>query len=160
MYPLQILSAMVNQIRKLLLVKDFTRRENGRAWRVDVSFGRFKSHVLPDLMAHDKNLLDRIALWETSFLKENHDDGAPSGPKDRQSRTVSDLTLVKNPNNPYPVYQSLKNSENFTEEELFSATARLSRADVMLKSTSHRPKRVLEDVIFAICGKPERHGLY
>ncbi|MDP2645503.1 MAG: hypothetical protein Q8P24_11220 [Desulfobacterales bacterium] len=156
MYPLQILSAMINQIRKLLLVKDFTRGEHGRKWRADVSFARFKSHVLPDLMAHEKSFLDRIALWETSFSSLDSTPGAAAGPKSRQPRTVTDLTLVKNPNNPYPVYQVLKNAENFTEEELFDATARLSRADVMLKSTSHHPKRVLEDVIFAICRQPDQ----
>jgi DNA polymerase-3 subunit delta len=61
--------------------------------------------------------------------------------------------IVKNPNNPYPVYQMLKKSERFTKQELLAALNHLSEADLRLKSTGQNPRMVLEDMIFRIFGK-------
>jgi len=156
-HPLQLLSATVNQIRRLLLIKDFVKSPYGIHWHADAPYNHFKSRIMPEIQAFDKGILNQIRDWEEMLSNNGDADTEKEKGKviekkrAKQAKTITDLVIVKNPNNPYPVYQMLKKSEKFTIDELLSAMECLSEADLRLKTTGQHPRIVLEDMIFRIC---------
>ena len=56
-FPLQIIAAIINQVRKVLIVKDFLESPAGKFWRPGLTFDQFKKQfsqtILPALQAHD-----------------------------------------------------------------------------------------------------------
>ncbi len=145
LHPLQILAAVVNQVRKLLLVKDFATSEAGGAWQPGMSFERFRSRVLPVLQDFDQALLDIIDKWR--FEKESKKNRR----KKSQAKPKTDLLLVRNPANSYPVYILLQKSENFSKAELVSAMKILNETDLLLKSSPLNPLLILEKALLSIC---------
>jgi DNA polymerase-3 subunit delta len=153
-HPLQILAAITNQIRKLLLVKDFTESPYGSPWRPDFSYGHFKSHILPAIQSYDRVLLNQLDNWESMLLeKVDADDKNLKKRRSRKNQSATDLLIAKNPGNPYPIYQILLKSGMFTKDDLCAAMECLSDADSQLKSSGRNPKLVLEAAIFSICRK-------
>jgi DNA polymerase-3 subunit delta len=153
LHPLQILAAITNQIRKLLLVKGFAESSQISSRHAGAGYGYFKNHIMPLIQAHDRELLDQIESWESMISKDTHTtskSGTKKGAK-KKSKLVTDLMIAKNPNNPYPVYILLQKSEKYTIAELIDAFECLSRADMRLKSTGQRPKLILEEAILKIC---------
>jgi DNA polymerase III delta subunit len=77
----------------------------------------------------------------------------PSAKKRTAKRRApqTDLMIVKNPKNPYPVYQLFLNADNYTREELLLAFERLAAADLRLKSSGEKKRLILEQAIAAIC---------
>jgi len=153
LHPLQVLAAITNQVRKLLLIKGFVESSHGSTWHAGVHYGHFKSHVMPAIQTYDGALLDQIEFWEqvVSKNKDADDQGRTPKTSKRKSKLMTDLMVAKNPQNPYPVYQILLKSEQFTTEELVAALERLSLADKRLKSTGQRPKLILEEAVLKIC---------
>lgn len=49
LFPLQVLSAAVNQVRKLILARDCAERSPGGGWIRGMSYGAFQRVVLPEL---------------------------------------------------------------------------------------------------------------
>ncbi len=146
LFPLQILSAMTKQIRKLMIVKDFTQSSYGKVYRPGMPFNQFKIDVMPAVIAYDKSLQDKLEEWEHRLSKG--DDAAQKGKK---KKAPSDLYVVSNPNNPYPVFQMLLKSDNFSIQELQKAFEVLGQADMRLKTTGMDQKLILEDSIIHIC---------
>lgn len=60
-FPLQVLSAATNQIRKLILAKDFIRARYGSGWRQDLSYAAFQKTILPELEKRESDLLTKKA---------------------------------------------------------------------------------------------------
>ena len=143
-YPLQILSAIINQIRKLIILKDFTKSAYGMVWNKGLAFHQFKTNVMPAVGKYDKD-----TLHEADSLENLFDNKKPEGKKKKPGKT--DLVISKNPNNPYPVYQSLIKSENFSKEELLTSLETLGQADLRLKTSRLAHKVILEDAIIKIC---------
>ena len=114
-HPLQVLATAANQVRKLLVAKDFVRGKHGSGWRQNLSYGVFQKTVLPQLQAHESGLLAGKA-------------------------------------HPYAIYMTLKQSDNYTFEELTSALETLLDTDVRLKRSGQNPKLVLERAVLKICG--------
>jgi DNA polymerase-3 subunit delta len=141
-HPLQILSALANQIRKLLVVKEFVRSEAGRIWSPGISFHQFRNQVLPAVQAHDRQVQEQIEQWHAAGKSE------ASG-KDRHS--AAEMRIAPNPKNPYPVYQTFVKSDRFTHRALIDALLQLNRADLALKSTSRDATIVLQSLVLQIC---------
>ena len=59
-HPLQLLAAITNQIRKLLLVKGFTGSSLGKTWYSGCQFRDFEKKVLPAIIQYDENLAGRL----------------------------------------------------------------------------------------------------
>lgn len=112
-YPLQVLSAATNQIRKLILAKDFIQDKHGSGWERDLSYGAFQKIILPELEKR-----------EPDFLTSNA--------------------------HPFAIYKTLKQSDNYTVEELIGAFEVLLDADIRLKSSGQNAKIVLEHAILNI----------
>ena len=114
-FPLQVLSAATNQIRKLILAKDFIHGGHGSGWRQDLSYPAFQKMILPELEKR-----------EPDFLTSNA--------------------------HPFVIYKALKQSDNYTLQDLIGALEVLLDADIRLKSSGQDAKIVLEHAILRICG--------
>jgi DNA polymerase-3 subunit delta len=156
-HPLQLLAAILNQIRKLLVVKDFVESPHGGDWHGGASFGDFKHRIMPAIQAFDGAFLKQLEEWEKILSGNdaaNSKKGEGRGPerkKKKREKSASDLVIAKNPNNPYPVYQMLIKSDRFTKQELLNALECLNAADVRFKTGGQHPKLILEEAIFRIC---------
>jgi DNA polymerase-3 subunit delta len=153
LHPLQVLAAITNQIRRLLLVKDFVKSSHGREWYGGIPFHEFKSRIMPAIQAYDGDLLGQLETWDRMLSKHTGEDNQPSKNKDKKKKTGpdTDLVIAKNPKNPYPVYQMLLKSERFTTDELIAILESLGQTDLRLKSTGQKPRLILEKLILFIC---------
>ena len=113
-HPLQVLAVVTNQIRKLILAKDFIHSEYGNGWRKDLSYAVFQKMILPKI-------------------------------EEREPDSLTGNT------HPYAIYMTLKQSHNYTLEELIGALELLLDTDIRLKSTGQNPKMVLEHAVLGIC---------
>jgi DNA polymerase-3 subunit delta len=151
-HPLQILAAITNQVRKLLLAKDFAKSPRAKGWSAGISFNVFQQNIIPSVVAYDQSLLKMLEEWENSNLN-SADSGNVSeqGKKKKKSKIDTDLLLARNPKNAYPVFQLLKKSERYSTAELMAVIGYLSETDIQLKTISQNPKLALERLIFRIC---------
>jgi DNA polymerase-3 subunit delta len=58
--------------------------------------------------------------------------------------------LARNPNSPYPVYQTLKKADGFSLPGLFAAVKHLSETDRRIKSTGQEPRLLLEAFLIGL----------
>jgi DNA polymerase-3 subunit delta len=65
MHPLQLLAALANQVRRLLLAKDFIVRDQGRSWSSRMTFPQFKATTLKSVQADDRSFLTLLDEWDT-----------------------------------------------------------------------------------------------
>ena len=146
MHPLQLLAAVANQVRRLLLAKDTIARNRGRNWSKRMAFPQFKTSVFQSLQAEDEAFGELQQAWDAML--------APDGKKTgRKKAAASDLMLCRNPRSPFPVFQTFKKAENFTLEELAAAMIRLSATDLRMKSTGQDPRMLLEACLIGLCKK-------
>jgi DNA polymerase-3 subunit delta len=141
--PEQILAAIVNQVRKLLRIKDFLAGPHGGLWQPGCPYGQFRSVVMPAAVEFDRSLEQHVQQWDNA-------DQAPQGGKSAR-RVKTDLFIVKNPKNPYPVYQQFLASDRFTFNALMEAMEHLADADLRIKSATEDKRKVLEAVLMRIC---------
>ena len=113
--PLQVLAAVGNQMRKLILAKDFIQSRHGGGWRQDLSYPVFQKMILPELGKREPDFLTSKA-------------------------------------HPFVIYMALKQSGNYTLEELIGALKVLLDADIRLKRTGQNARIVLEHAILRIHG--------
>ncbi len=159
-HPLQLLAAMVNQMRKLLLIKGFVESTNGHVWHAGMQYNDFTAKVMPAIQNYDSAFLKLLKDKEDMIVKKPENkklgDKKPGdkkkGKKKKGKPVATDLLIAKNAKNPYPVYQLFKKSERFKKDELFSVFECLSKADLRLKTTGQNPKLILEEAVFQICG--------
>jgi len=149
-HPLQVLAAITNQIRKLLLVKDFVGSPLGDDWYAGCSYNRFQKSVMPQIVAYDKDLLTQIENWQNTLSDTDNSEDIIATQKGKKKITT-DLLIARSPKNPYPAYQLFLKSERFTKNDLLDALELLSEADIQLKSKGQDAKLVLERSIFGIC---------
>jgi len=149
-HPLQILAAITNQVRKLLVVRDFMESPHGNSWQgSQTSYQRFRDTVMPAMQLYDSELLNRLGDWDKMMIAVEPDEaGKPSKGK---AKTKTDLGIVKNPQNPYPVFQTAQRAQGFTLMELQTAVETLWDADLQMKSTAKNPRLIMENVILTIC---------
>ncbi|MCJ8500059.1 DNA polymerase III subunit delta [Desulfatitalea alkaliphila] len=145
-HPLQIVTALANQVRKLLVAKDFTVSAEGRTWHAGIPYPQFQSGVMPAVQAYDGRIAQRIKDWS---------DTPPStegeGKKKAGAKPNTDLALATGSASAYPVFQTLAKSAKYGRGELIQALERLSVADMLLKSSDQNPGLVLRTTIMAIC---------
>jgi DNA polymerase-3 subunit delta len=152
-HPLQMLAAMVNQIRKLLLAKDFVESPRGNDWQSACPYDYFQKTILPAILEYDRELLKLLDDWQTMLSVEPSSQKTRSSPKGKKtSRKMStDLLIAKNPRNPYPIYLLFKKSDRFSRDMLINAMEVLAEVDRKLKTSTQSPKLVLEKAILSIC---------
>ena len=151
LHPLQLLAAVANQVRRLLLAKDFIVRDRGRAWSRRLAFPRFKTAVFKAIQADDATHVSLLDDWDAVL------NPAAEGKK-RKKAPASDLVLARNPRSPFPVYQTLKKADNFSMQELTWAVRSLSAADVRMKSTPQDPRLLLESALVGLCRRTDNRS--
>jgi DNA polymerase III subunit delta len=145
-HELQLLAAAVNQVRRLLVIRDFVTASAGGAWQTGMSYNSFRDQVMPLIQNHDTALKEQLADWARSLAG---DEEAANESNKRLSGT--DLLIAPNPNNAYPVYKLMQKAMAFHAVELLDALKALDRADRYLKSSGQPPRSILADVILNIC---------
>jgi DNA polymerase-3 subunit delta len=143
-HALQLLAAIANQIRKLLIAKDFAASSFGQQWTAGLSYGQFQQSIIPAIQGYDENASTQIVLWPEKTKAK---------PSKGQKKIATDLRLAPNPKNAYPVYQTMLKSEKYTLTELRLAIRHLNQADIRLKSTGQDHYTVIKKVIIDICGR-------
>jgi len=152
-HPLQVLTAMVKQIRNLLLAKDFVLSSKGKVWVKGCSYGRFTTNVLPEIEAYDRQMKVLFESWRKE-MDENNVSVGITGKKKRKKRpnsVDSDLPIKKKGVSPYSIYRLMLRTDFFSQKEILAALERLSQADFQLKTSTRLPRLILEDVILFIC---------
>ena len=154
-HPLQLLAAVANQIRKLLMIKSFVKGRYGNAWYSGCRYPQFQSTVMPAVIEFDREIADRIKAWDKmlddeTFSKTQKGKKSKTGTKKKPDKL---FLIAQNPRSPYPVYRMLQKSERFTENELITAMHSIHEADLCFKSTGQAPKLILEDIVLKICQK-------
>ena len=131
-HPLQILKALTNQIRKLFAARCFVEHPHtgkGSGWKKGQDFNTFKQVTVPNIQSYESRLSEKTQEWGKT----------------------TDLLLLSNPNNPYPVYQTCKKTDNFSLEELKTALSALSDIDHEMKSSAADPGLLIKNFIVKIC---------
>jgi len=153
LHPLQILAAVTNQIRKLLIIRGFIESPHGKSWHSGIQYGQFRNSIMPAVQEYDRDILNQLQEWDELLSKngETKPSGSEKVRKKKKKPPATDLVIAKNSQSSYPVYQMLLKSEKFTTHELMAAFEKLSEADLRLKTTRQNPKLVLEHAILSIC---------
>ncbi len=144
-YPLQILAALANQIRRLIIAKDFCLSPQGKNWSAAMGYPQFQKTVMPAIVSYDQRNQETAIGWQQDGQEQKK--GRPGASKAGQG-----TDLAPNPKNPYPVYQTLLKSEKYSRQELVKALIRLNQTDLRLKSTGQDASMVLQKTVIEICG--------
>jgi len=162
-HPLQVFAALINQIRKLLLAKDFVESPHGREWQTACPYDYFQKRVLPAIGEYDRNLMDELDKWHDLLEQESTSSADASAvrtsKKKKKAKPATDLLIAKNAANPYPIYLLLKKSAHYSKEELIDAFETLSTADKQLKSGGQNAELVIEKVVLEICKVPAAQNM-
>lgn len=130
LHPLQIVSALANQIRRLILARAFLDGPWAADWRPTMAFAKFRSDILPRIAEFDQALDERLA-------------GADAA--------GSELRLGVAARTPYPLYLSLKSAARFSMKELSGVPRDLADLDARLKSGASHARVELERLVTDIC---------
>jgi DNA polymerase III subunit delta len=149
--PLQILGAIINQLRKLLLAKAFITTAGSGAWIPGMPYGRFKTAVMPLLQGYDQTLAKQLSQWSQALKANDSATAKEKRKKGKPPSLKSDLVLAKSPQSAYPVYQLLLKADKFSLAELLACLEKARQADLRLKSSRLDPVLVLEDLMIHIC---------
>ena len=145
MHPLQLLAAIANQLRRLLLAKAFIVGDGGKQWSANLPFNQFKTAPFKAAQASDEKTITLIKAWGDIL-------NPPTEKKKSKTAASSDIVLVKNPRSPFPVFQTLKKAGLYSMDELRSAIIDLSDIDLRMKSTGQDPQALLEAFLIRLCG--------
>ena len=153
--PEQILVALLNQVRKLMLVKSFVNSSEGRIWQSGTSYHRFRSEVLPQIQKFDSELLEKLRHWQDNDdrMDIREANQIKKSRNEKKAPLKTNLLIAKNPHNLYPIFKLFLNSENYTSYDLYQAYESLSQADLLIKSGAENKRLALEKVIMKICKK-------
>ena len=146
----QMLVAIHNQIRKLLLAKDFSASTLGSSWYSACPYNLFQQNVLPLIKAYDRMLLDCLQEWQADLEDRQNAQGA----KKKKANRVSDALIASKGASPYPIYLMLKKAERFSRRHLLACMVNLNRADRRLKTGGTDKKLILEELLINICRDP------
>ncbi|MFP4445841.1 MAG: DNA polymerase III subunit delta [Desulfosudaceae bacterium] len=155
-HPLQVLAALINQVRKLLIIRDFMDSAAGRSWQAKMRFDAFKRQVMPAVEQHDAAAAEKILRHDRQLAGEDPDATTPPK-KSAPKKPPADLMIAAGSGNPYPVYMNFKKAAGFTRSELLSFYPALQQADRRLKTLSDKDpaaRFVLESLIIKISGCP------
>lgn len=144
-HPLQILKAMENQFRKLLIARETLNHiyPEGSGLLKHMTFNQFKQSVMAKIVKADNNLLMHVKNSPEGLLQK----------KGKKIESPRDLFLAPNPKNAYPVFQLFKKSENYSLKELYYILYFLSEIEYNLKTSSLDALTQIESLILQLCRK-------
>ncbi|MEW6259699.1 MAG: DNA polymerase III subunit delta [Thermodesulfobacteriota bacterium] len=158
LFPPQILTALHNQLRKMILARTFLDQTGIDVTRMD--FDAFRSHLVPRLMSFEDALNLNYREWQQRMEPPEiraHKKASSGKASDGGRITDTEIRLLKKGRNPYPVYLLLKRVQAFSTERLIQWMRLLGEADERLKSGALDAKAVLEYVVIAMCSEEKRN---
>lgn len=150
-HPLQLLAAMINQVRRLILVRDFILGKEGAAWQGRMGYDRFQAQVLPSVKKHDAALQQMMASWEQEVGRHKKSD--EGGPGRKKKIPPANFMLLRKGASPFALYMLFKKCEPFRLQELVNLMVFLKKTDLGLKTSPQHPEILLEAVVVRICRK-------
>jgi DNA polymerase-3 subunit delta len=167
LHPLQVLSALANQMRRLLAAADCLSAAAGSVFRPGMRYDAFQDQVLPLLQRYDQATLDLCQRWQAA-LAEPEPAGAPTGKgggaagSKQRSRSAppaaAEALVARHAGSPYPTFLLLRNAARFDRREFGAIFRQLTRAERQLKGGGPDPALTLSALILAICGGPRSAG--
>jgi DNA polymerase III subunit delta len=145
-HPLQVLTSIINQLRRAFVIKDFLKSPSGSSWRKGIRFDQFQKDIIPSIRQYDNELLNHLDENRYSFWVKSDKESVTS-----KQKITSDLILLKKDQHPYALYLLFTKEDVFEDYEILMALMNLSQADVAMKTTGQRPKSILEEIIIKIC---------
>jgi DNA polymerase-3 subunit delta len=159
LHHLQVFAAIVNQMRKLMQAKAFIQSPQGRSWQPGMPYNAFTAKVLPEMGNYDQALGVLMGRWDEMMKPQESEETKEKGSRSKSKKKKTgqklpaDLLVAANPKNPYPIYLTLKKTDNFRMDEIQAIYADLGSTDIKLKRSARDPKLVLEETILKICRK-------
>lgn len=134
-HPLQVLAALVNQVRRLLLARSFLESRAGRSLAGLRDYNQFRATGLATVKAADEAMTAQVEAWQSSLSL---------------SKKKTDLLLNRG-GSPYPLFLLLQNAGRFSMAELVDIHALLADCDRTMKSSPEDPTVLLDRIILRIC---------
>jgi len=157
LHPLQIIAALSNQVRKLMVAREFIESSHGRTWREGMRFHDFRQMVMPATRAYDDELRKMLSDWKNVLgdkVSGEKDKNSPRGKRKKKKKSIDTrLLLAPGTANPFPVFKTIENAQRFTLKKLIRVLERLYEADWRLKTGDRNPELVLGNLIIRICRK-------
>ena len=147
-HPLQIVSALANHFRKILVIREFMDHSAEGSYRRAMPFSLFQSQVMPRVKAHDEALTVEILSWRRDPEKDTT--ASKTKKKKKKKKPSTDLVIAPNPRNAYPVYKLFEKAERFSGKTIFRALEKISEADVMLKGSGLQADIILDRLVVEI----------
>jgi DNA polymerase-3 subunit delta len=129
-HPLQILSALSNQLVKLLAAGEFVH-EYSKSYYKGMHYNQFTAAVVPEINEFDKQTANTAELFE-----------------EKGKKLKKDFYILNNKKNYYPVYLLMKSASLFTMKELRQGYIMLGELDYDIKNGSD-PVRSVENFLFS-----------
>jgi DNA polymerase-3 subunit delta len=142
-HPLQMVAAVANHLRKLIVIREFLDQSAGRLFNASTSFNSFRSNVMPQVKQYDEALKNDLADWQALISVKKKG-------KKRAKKNVTDLLIAPNPNNPYPVYKRFQKALSIRGDRLITSMGLLGEADSRMKSSRQPPELILEWTVIKI----------
>lgn len=146
MFPLQILAAIANQMRKLTAAQSFLLSRHNRGFNPGLNYQAFQRDVLPQINAADDELLAVLLGWDELLAVQN--EMGAKAKKTKKSDVVSrDFLLAKDGKSVYPLYFLLKNAAGWRGADPKDIFRLLLDAERELKMSPANPKLLLEKLL-------------
>lgn len=142
-HPLQLIAAIANQLRKLIVIRDFLDHQGGSGFSIATSFNLFRSNIMPLVKQHDEALKKELEEWQAL-------DNPKKKGKKKAKKNATDVLIAPNPNNPYPVYKLFQKASGVARDRMMASMACLAETDSALKSSRQPPEMVLEWAVIRI----------
>lgn len=157
-HPLPLLAAVANQMRRLLVARDFLDGSYGRVWRPGCAYPQFQSQVMPAVKAFDEALQTAVNGWHNALQEGPAEPPGKGRGSTRKPAQRTDLPMAGSGRSSYPIYKTLQKAERFTRSELIGIIHQVSEADRRLKRSAASGRLVLEALVLAICLEVPRGG--
>jgi DNA polymerase III subunit delta len=150
-HPLQMLAAIHNQVRKLLMAKAFVESKEGRAWTPSCTYDHFRYKVMPAVVEFDRQFVAKLEQWNDQLKETRAEEPKSKKKKAKPRQPKTDLPLVKNPNNAYPVFQTIKKADRYSMDDLLNFVMLITDTDRSLKTSGQNPILALEALAMKMC---------
>ena len=134
-HPLQVLAALVNQVRRLLLARSFLESREGRSLAGLRDYNQFRNSGMDIIKAADQAMVERVEAWQGEL---------------GLTKKKTDLLLNRG-GSPYPLFLILQNASRFTMGDLTEIDGLLADCDRTMKSSPEDPTVLLDRLIVRIC---------
>lgn len=159
MFPLQVLAAIANQMRKIAAARSFLDSPQGRGFYAGQSYQQFQREGMALVNAYDDELQAVLSGWENLLTTPENPAGQakPKGKKAKKGVTVgTDFLLAKEGKSPYPIYLLLQNAAKYPTESLVQVFKLLLATESALKMSPANPKLLLEKLLLDLFALTEQ----